>query len=165
MAPKAGVVHWNHMMHKNGIPEELPAEVPDISPERLAHTRRAIRRNNIIVLALLAVSAMLGIFIYFQGLPPPPHKYDALARCIAQSSTTFYGAWWCPDCAMQKTKFGTGAAFLPYTECANSDRSENATCTTAGVAHYPTWVFKDGSRLVGVQSPATLAAKTGCAMP
>ena len=29
---------------------------------------------------------------------------------------------------------------------------------------YPTWVFADGSRLVGVQTPQTLATKTGCAL-
>ncbi len=152
-------------MTKEEIPELAPAETPDAAAARQQQTRRAIRRNNIFILALLGFSAALGIFIYIQDLPPPAHLYDDLAKCIAHTSTTFYGAWWCPDCAAQKTKFGTGAAFLPYKECALPDRSENATCIAAGVAHYPTWVLPDGSRLVGVQSPATLAAKTGCPMP
>lgn len=143
-------------------------EREDATPEEAAQrarTRRSIRRNNIFILVLLAISLGLGLFIYFSGLPPPPHKYDTLAKCIAQSGATFYGAFWCPDCAAQKTKFGTGAQYLPYHECADPDKSENRSCTDLGVAHYPTWVFADGSRLVGVQSPSTLARKTGCSMP
>ncbi len=127
--------------------------------------RKEIRRTHIIIWILFGISAVLAVFVYIQDSPPPAHMYDALAKCIAQSSTTFYGAFWCPDCAQQKTKFGTGAQYLPYTECALPDRSENATCTAIGVEHYPTWVFKDGSRVVGVQSPATLAKKTGCPLP
>ncbi len=156
------------MPHEPTIPELEPMKDGDPEADaetRRLRTRRAIRRNNIFILALLGFSAALGIFIYVQDLPPPAHLYDALAKCIAHTSTTFYGAWWCPDCAQQKTKFGTGAAFLPYRECALPYRSENATCTAAGVTRYPTWVLPDGSRLVGVQSPATLAAKTDCPMP
>jgi glutaredoxin len=133
--------------------------------EHKEQTRREIRRTHIFIWILFGISAALAIFIYVQGLPPPPGKYDALAKCIAQTSTTFYGAFWCPDCAAQKTKFGTGARYLPYHECSLPDKSENDSCKSVGVAHYPTWVFSDGSHVVGVQSPAALAKKTGCAMP
>jgi hypothetical protein len=139
--------------------------LPESTEEEKARTRRTIRRNYIIIGILAAFSAVLGVYLYFQDMPPPAHLYDDLAKCIAQSSTTFYGAWWCPDCAAQKTKFGTGAAFLPYAECSLPDKTENATCTSAGVTRYPTWVFADGTRLVGVQSPAKLAEETGCALP
>lgn len=146
--------------------EPLKSGDPEADEEaRKERTRRTIRRNNILILGLFGISAVLGIMIYIAQLPPPPHEYDTLAKCIAKSGATFYGAFWCPDCAEQKTKFGTGAQYLPYHECANPDRSENRSCTEAGVAHYPTWVFADGSRLVGVQNPSTLAQKTGCPMP
>ncbi len=146
--------------------EHTPEEtsLPKTS-EEIAKIRRDIRRNYIIIGILFVISAFLGAVIYAAELPPPPHLYDALARCIARSGATFYGAFWCPDCAQQKTKFGTGAPYLPYHECALPDRSENASCKSAGVTHYPTWVFSDGSRLVGVQNPSTLAAKTSCPMP
>jgi hypothetical protein len=114
---------------------------------------------------MLSICSALAIFVYWQGLPPPAHMYDALAKCISQSSTTFYGAFWCPHCADQKTKFGTAAQYLPYVECSLPNGSgQTQVCIDNGVKNYPTWVFKDGSRLVGVQTPQTLAQKTGCAI-
>lgn len=133
--------------------------------ERKAQTRREIRRTHIFIWTLLGISALLAIFIYVQGLPPKPGTYDALAKCIAKTNTTFYGAFWCPDCKAQKTKFGTGADYLPYHECSLPDKSENADCKAIGVEHYPTWIFPDGSRAVGTQNISTLAKKTGCPMP
>lgn len=133
--------------------------------EATPEQKRSIRRQKMAIWILLGISAVLAIFVYVQGLPPPPHLYDALAHCIAETSTTFYGAFWCPHCAAQKTKFGTGAQYLPYVECSLPNHSEDPTCVDAKIVNYPTWQFSDGSRLVGVQSPATLAKKTGCAMP
>jgi hypothetical protein len=142
--------------------EEEPKPIsPVATPEQII----AIRRQKVAILILFAIAACLGTYVYVEGLPPPAHLYDALAKCISHSSTTFYGAFWCPHCAAQKTKFGTGAAFLPYVECSLPNDVENATCTAAGVKNYPTWVFADGSRSVGVQTPAQLAAKTGCVLP
>jgi glutaredoxin len=133
--------------------------------------KRSLRRIRIAIIVMFAICAALAAFVYWQGLPPPAHKYDALAKCIAQSSTTFYGASWCPHCADQKTKLGTGAQYLPYVECALPNGSVNASgtnetqvCIDHNITQYPTWVFADGSRLVGVQTPQTLATKTGCAL-
>lgn len=130
--------------------------------------KRSLRRIRTAIFVMFAICAVLGAYVYVQGLPPPAHLYDALAKCIAQSSTTFYGASWCPHCAEQKTKFGTGAQYLPYVECALPGGaiggSEAQVCINHNITQYPTWVFADGSRLVGVQTPQTLAAKTGCAL-
>ena len=134
--------------------------------------KQNLRRIRIAIIVMFAICAALAIFVYWEGLPPPAHLYDALAKCIAQSDTTFYGASWCPHCAAQKTKFGTGAQYLPYVECAlpsggtgnDSGGSEAQVCIDHNITQYPTWVFADGSRLVGVQTPQTLAAKTSCAL-
>jgi hypothetical protein len=134
--------------------------------------KRSLRRIRIAIIVMFAICAALAAFVYWQGLPPPAHLYDALAKCIAQSDATFYGASWCPHCAAQKTKFGTGAQYLPYMECAlpsgsvssGSGGSEVQVCIGHNITQYPTWVFADGSRLVGVQTPQTLATKTGCAL-
>lgn len=135
-------------------------------PAITAARAKSVRRTKIATATLLVISAALAIFVYVQSLPPPAHLYDSLAKCIAQSSTTFYGAYWCPHCRDQKTKFGTGAQYLPYHECSLPNASgETPDCIAAGVKNYPTWVFKDGSRLVGVQTPALLAQKTDCPMP
>lgn len=133
--------------------------------------KRSLRRIRIAIIVMFTICAVLAIFVYWQSLPPPAHLYDALAQCIAKSGATFYGASWCPHCAAQKTKFGTGAQYLPYVECALPNGVTNAggggeaqVCVDHDIIQYPTWVFADGSRLVGVQTPQTLAAKTGCAL-
>ncbi|HUC31658.1 MAG TPA: hypothetical protein VMR99_03185 [Candidatus Paceibacterota bacterium] len=127
--------------------------------------KKELRRIKIAIWAMLVVCTALSAYVYIQGLPPPAHEYDALAKCIAQSSTTFYGAFWCPHCEAQKTKFGTGAQYLPYVECSlPSGSGQTQVCIDHDIVQYPTWVFKDGSRLVGVQTPATLAQKTGCTL-
>jgi len=129
--------------------------------------KRSLQQIRIAIIVMFTICAALAAFVYWQGLPPPAHEYDALAKCIAHSSTTFYGASWCPHCAEQKTKFGTGAKYLPYVECAlpsGASGSEAQVCIDHDVTQYPTWVFADGSRSVGVQTPQTLATKTGCAL-
>lgn len=128
--------------------------------------KKDLKRIRTAIWAILFVCAALSVYIYSQSLPPPAHLYDALAKCIAESSTTFYGASWCPHCAEQKTKFGTGAQYLPYVECAatSTGGGETQVCIDHDITQYPTWVFSDGSRLVGVQTPQTLAQKTGCAI-
>jgi hypothetical protein len=143
-----------------------PASPIPEDPAVTAARNKSMRRTKWAILILLSISAVLAIYIYWQGLPPPAGLYDALAKCIANTSTTFYGAFWCPHCREQKTKFGTGAQYLPYHECSTPDASgELQSCIDEGIKNYPTWVFSDGSRLVGVQSPSTLAQKTNCPMP
>ncbi len=127
--------------------------------------QRSLRQIRIAIIVMFAICAALGAYIYIQGLPPPAHLYDALAHCIAQSGATFYGASWCPHCADQKTKFGTGAQYLPYVECAlpsSAGGGETQVCIDHGITQYPTWILADGTRLIGVQTPQTLAQKTNC---
>ena len=116
-----------------------------------------------IVAALVVVA---GLYFYVTNKSVPSGKYDALAQCIKDSGATFYGAFWCPHCRNQKDLFGDSARLLPYVECSLPDASgQNQTCTSEGVTGYPTWVFKDGSRLSGEISLADLAKKTSCALP
>jgi hypothetical protein len=145
---------------------EPTPHTPATPPIATEKQKKELRRIKYSIWIMLIICAALGAYVYSQSLPPPAHKYDALAKCIAQSSTTFYGAFWCPHCAAQKTKFGTGAQYLPYVECSlPSGQGQTQVCTDHDIVSYPTWVFSDGSRLVGVQTPATLAAKTGCSLP
>ena len=131
--------------------------------QKQANIQKSLRRTKIAIIAAFTICIALAATVYILSSPPPPHKYDAFARCINQSGATFYGAFWCPHCAQQKTMFGTGAQYLPYHECSTPDgQHETADCTNAGVKNYPTWVFKDGSRSVGVLPLSTLSQKTGC---
>lgn len=95
-----------------------------------------------------------------------PGKLDAFADCLKQNGATFYGAFWCPHCQSQKALFGKSAKRLPYLECSTPDgRGQTAVCKDKKIESYPTWEFKDGSRLNGEIPLAQLAEKTGCLLP
>jgi glutaredoxin len=81
-----------------------------------------------------------------------------LASCLKKNGATFYGTEWCPHCKDQKKLFGEAIAQVNYVDC---DKNKVA-CDTAKVKGYPTWVFADGSTLVGTQALEALAAKSGC---
>ena len=124
------------------------------------------RRIKIATYIILAIAAILAVYIYIQSIPPPPGMYDAFAKCIAQSGAKFYGAFWCPHCAAQKQEFGSSEQYLPYVECSLPDESgQTQVCIQNNIQSYPTWVFPDGSRLTGTTPLATLAQKTGCVLP
>lgn len=89
----------------------------------------------------------------------------AFAKAIKDSGAIMYGAYWCPHCLAQKNLFADGAKFLPYVEVTNANRQPNQVAIDQNITSYPTWVFLDGSRLVGEQTLATLSAKIGVAIP
>ncbi len=124
------------------------------------------KKQWIAIWILVAVAAALSLFIYIKTIPPPNGKYTAFAKCIAQTSTTFYGAFWCPHCQNQKREFGDAAHYLPYVECSTPDaQGELQVCKDKGVKNYPTWYFPDGSSSTGEQSLQTLSQKSGCPLP
>lgn len=62
--------------------------------------------------------------------------------------------------------FGASVDKLPYVECSTPDgNAQTQVCIDEKVTGYPTWEFKDGSRLNGTQDLETLAEKTGCELP
>lgn len=93
--------------------------------------------------------------------PVSSSEAESVAIWLTQSGAKIYGAWWCPHCAEQKRIFGEEAyKKVNYIECANPDRSQNATCQAAKIESYPTWEFADGSRVNQVMSLEQLKAKT-----
>ncbi len=128
--------------------------------------RRRIRRVRIALWILVAVAAALETFLYVTSLPPAIGEYDAFAKCVADTSTTFYGAFWCSHCADQKREFGDAAKYLPYVECSTPDaQGETAACKAMGITGYPTWVFPGNATATGEQTLETISAKTGCPLP
>jgi thiol-disulfide isomerase/thioredoxin len=95
------------------------------------------------------------------------NKVVQLAQCLKDSGAVFYGAFWCPHCMRQKELFGKEAvAALAYVECSTPDgKSQTSACKEKKIESYPTWEFKDGSRLTGEVSLSELAKKTSCADP
>jgi len=137
----------------------------DDNEKTRTEVQRQIRRVKMTMWIVIALAAFISLFIYIKSLPPPNGTYDTLAKCIANTSTTFYGAAWCPHCLEQKNEFGNAAQYLPYVECSQNPGEEYPVCVAAGIKDYPTWRFPDGSMLVGAQSLQTLSLKTGCPLP
>ena len=120
----------------------------------------------IVMYVAIAVAIAVTAFVYFKYLPPPNGKYNSFAECIKASGATFYGAFWCPHCQNEKKLFGDAEQFLPYVECSTPDgTAQLQVCKDASIQSYPTWVFKDGSRLTGEIPFDQLSAKTGCPLP
>ncbi|QDU55512.1 peptidylprolyl isomerase [Aeoliella mucimassa] len=89
----------------------------------------------------------------------------SLAQAITDSGAKFYGAAWCENCTEQKELFEDGAQLLPFVESSDENRELNDVGEENEIEEFPTWVFADGTRLVGVQSLQTLAAAAGVTIP
>jgi len=126
---------------------------------------RRMKKTRTAMWLLVGLAAVISAFMYVNSIPPAAGKYDDFAKCIAKSSTTFYGAFWCPHCKNQKNMFGTSEQYLPYVECSlPSGSGQTQVCIDNKIEGYPTWVFKDGSQLSGEVALDKLAEKTGCAL-
>lgn len=92
--------------------------------------------------------------------------YDAFTQCLADEGVEYYGAFWCPNCQNQKKDFGDSGDILPYTECDPNGKDANPqACRQAGIESYPTWIFQDGTRLIGRQDLETLSEYSSCPLP
>src|SRR3989338_8424852 len=88
------------------------------------------------------------------------------AKCLTDSGTTMYGAFWCPHCANTKKRFGSAFQFINYVEC--DPKGENAKpelCLEQKVESYDTWIFPYGTRTVGEPSWNELSQGSGCPLP
>jgi len=61
--------------------------------------------------------------------------------------------------------FGDSFQFINYVECSTSDKQITKNCLDANISAFPTFVFGDGSRLMGTTDLEVLSNKTGCALP
>lgn len=92
-------------------------------------------------------------------------KIDAFAQCLSDNGAKMYGAWWCPHCERQKELFGKSFSKITYTECSVPGSKEmNQVCKDAKIEGYPTWEFKDGTRVSGEQTLEDLGKKTECTL-
>lgn len=114
---------------------------------------------------IIGVVVIVGVVI-LTNHKSGPGKYDAFAKCLKTNGAIFYGAFWCPHCQNVKKEFGSSTEFLPYVECSTPDgQSQTQICKDKNISGYPTWEFKDGSRLEGEVPFSDLASKSGCTLP
>lgn len=120
----------------------------------------------IIVVVVLVLGAISAVLLSSNKNNVPTGKYDQFATCLKAQGAVFYGAFWCPHCIATKKLFGSSASLLPYVECSTADGSgQLPVCADKKIEGYPTWEFKDGSRLTGEVSMQALADKTACPLP
>ncbi len=96
-----------------------------------------------------------------------PAALAGLAQCLTDSGVVMYGSMHCPHCESQKRAFGPAWKNVTYVECGveGQPRLQLEACREAGITHYPTWEFADGTRLIGETPFSILAAGSGCPLP
>jgi len=115
-------------------------------------------------LAVLVVVGIIGFAVTKQTATSDP-KMDAFAQCLTQHGVKMFGAWWCPHCKSQKELFGKSFEKINYTECSDPGSNEmNQTCKSAGIEGFPTWEFKDGTRVSGEVKLEDLGKKAECTL-
>lgn len=118
-----------------------------------------------IIFTVIVILLVGGLGIFMSKLSSKPSNLDGFAQCIKASGAEFYGAFWCPHCQEQKAEFGSSKKYLPYTECSNTDNTQNQICKDKKIESYPTWIFGDGSIQTGKMELKDLATKTQCILP
>ncbi len=144
------------------------------APQPLANLNRSVNLESLEKRAMMAgdtLSPLLGsayVGSSTAGLQAEGEAAPDLvqfAKALKDAGAIMYGAYWCPHCLAQKELFADGAKFLPYVEVTDAARQPLQIAIDQNIQSYPTWVFADGSRLVGEQTLATLAAKINVAIP
>lgn len=98
--------------------------------------------------------------------PYSSSQLESFASCLNENNATYYGAYWCPNCAQQNQLFQGAKDSLDYVECSKPNRGgQTLICQTQNITSYPTWEFADGTRREGIQQLETLAQITGCELP
>ena len=116
--------------------------------------------NKIFLIFLLSIGAVAAYTIYLYNTPG---EYDEFAQCLTDESAKFYGTFWCSYCGKQKELLGKSMKYVDYVECSTSDRrSQTKICQENNITGYPTWEFKNGSRVGGVLTLVQLSNLTGC---
>ncbi len=123
---------------------------------------------------------LLILFILFAACSAQPTgNLDSFANCLADNDVNLYGAYWCHNCEIQKSMFGDSVEILKsrgvYVECDPKCSGElpkacdgvygsPELCISNEIEGYPTWVFKNGERIVGTASLEEISEKSGCSL-
>src|SRR3989344_6167124 len=109
--------------------------------------------------AIVVVLFVGAAVAYSLSKREPAKDLSAFAKCLAEREVTMYGASWCSHCQNQKAMFGNAFKYVKYVECTEDIKL----CTEKNIQGFPTWIFPNGTKLVGEQSLLKLATESGCA--
>jgi thioredoxin-related protein len=126
-----------------------------------------LTKNGVDMKYLISILLIVSIFIVAcSSTSYEKSEVDAFAKCLSESDTVMYGAFWCPHCAKTKKKFGSSFQYVNYVECdPRGDNEQSELCIEKGIEKYDTWEFSDGTRVVGEPSFELLAEGIGCTAP
>ena len=122
-----------------------------------------MKKQNVL-LALFSLIILLFVLSCTKSAAPFS-QYDNFAKCLTDNGVKMYGAYWCSHCNNQKEMFGGSMRYIDYTECSLPNNSgQTQVCLNANIDSYPTWEFKDGSRMQGELTLEQLSQKSGCSL-
>lgn len=136
-----------HIKAKHG--EHLPKKRKPLPMKKI--------RNSIIILLIVAMITYAVV-----GFVTASKKNAEFAQCLGDEGVIMYGADWCAACGEQKRIFRGHFDKIEYVECSLPGGQQTPQCIDAGIQSYPTWVFPDGERSVGVLSLRQLSQYSTC---
>lgn len=117
-------------------------------------------------LTMIVLVSFLLIFVGCSSSNMDSNQLGEFATCLNDEGAMMYGTFWCAHCSKTKSLFSSSFKNVNYIECDPRGDDEQAEyCIEKKIEGYPTWEFKDGSRLAGELSLQILSEKTGCVLP
>lgn len=114
-------------------------------------------RHFYLIGAVVAIAALIGVFVFYNGLFVPNGKYDNFAKCLTEKGSILYMSKYCPHCKNQKDMFGSSVRFLKMVDCANDQQA----CTNNAITAVPTWII-NGQRYTSEMQLESLSSISGC---
>jgi len=123
-------------------------------------------RPLIIVLVVLLTTALVAGWYNYSSAQSKTQDWEGLAKHLTVKGVKMYGAYWCHVCIQQKKLFGDTFQYVTYVESSTPD-GKNLTdvAKVANITAFPTWIFPDGSRNVGLMTYDELANKSEYSPP
>ncbi len=115
-------------------------------------------KSKILILLAILIIVVGALILGWGNKPASAYNTENFAKCLKEKEVTMYGAEWCPHCQNEKKVFGSDFKYILYVECPDNPQK----CINAGIEGYPTWILKDGKKLVGEQGLEKLSEATGC---
>jgi hypothetical protein len=139
--------------------EEREKERSEFSINQATKKKKRKFLFSFIIILIIAVIAYFAVFAR-----PSNAELDNFLSCLQDADVKFYGSFQCSACASQKRLFSnTKSIDKVYVECGPLGGPLTKECTgVGGIKAFPTWVFRDGTRIEGVTPLDTLSEKTGC---
>lgn len=116
--------------------------------------------TSMVILGVLVFGAIIVAAVVKNNLPS---KYDDFAQCITDNGGKMFGAYWCPNCADQKDRFGSAFRKIDYVECSSPGSRTFDLCPE--ITGVPLWTTTDGEEARGNVPLSELSDIYQCELP